>query len=501
MAIQPDPAVRRPGAAHARAPRSSTSTRSCARWSPTSPTPCSTRPAPASPRRRSASGCGSSPGTSTARSATWSTRSLDLSEEIQDGPEGCLSLPELTYDCKRALSVVANGFDMYGEPVTIEGSELLARAIQHETDHLDGVLFIDRLDTEARKAAMKEIRESEWFGLEQPTRQGQPAPHRRARALMRVVFAGTPEVAAARARRGRRRRPRAGRRGHPPRRPGRPRPQAGRQPGRPARRGARRTGAQARPPARPGVPGRRCASWRPTAARWSPTARCCPQSALDIPQHGWVNLHFSVLPAWRGAAPVQHAIWAGDEVTGATTFRIVKELDAGPTFGVMTETDPARPTPPATCSAGSPRAAPGCWSPPSTASRTARSRPASSRPTGSASRPKITVERRPGRLDRAGRRRRPPDPRLHARPRAPGRRTTGSGSRSARSRPTPTSRLAPGEPRGHQERRPRRHRHRRRCGSGEVKAFGKKQMAAADWARGVRLEPGARFGDPGPDVR
>jgi methionyl-tRNA formyltransferase len=62
-----------------------------------------------------------------------------------------------------------------------------------------------------------------------------------------------------------------------------------------------------------------------------------PQSALDIPPYGWVNLHFSCLPAWRGAAPVQHAIWAGDEVTGATTFRIVKELDAGPTFGVMTE--------------------------------------------------------------------------------------------------------------------------------------------------------------------
>ncbi|MDO9494961.1 MAG: methionyl-tRNA formyltransferase [Nocardioides sp.] len=62
-----------------------------------------------------------------------------------------------------------------------------------------------------------------------------------------------------------------------------------------------------------------------------------PQSALDIPAHGWVNLHFSCLPAWRGAAPVQHAIWAGDEVTGATTFRIVKALDAGPTFGVMTE--------------------------------------------------------------------------------------------------------------------------------------------------------------------
>jgi len=95
--------------------------------------------------------------------------SLDLSEEVQDGPEGCLSLPELTYDCIRALSVVATGFNMYGDPVRIEGSELLARAIQHETDHLDGVLFIDRLDADARKAAMREIRESAWFGMEQPT--------------------------------------------------------------------------------------------------------------------------------------------------------------------------------------------------------------------------------------------------------------------------------------------------------------------------------------------
>jgi methionyl-tRNA formyltransferase len=78
---------------------------------------------------------------------------------------------------------------------------------------------------------------------------------------------------------------------------------------------------------------------------------CCPvtaygalltQAALDIPPHGWVNLHFSVLPAWRGAAPVQHAILHGDDVTGATTFRIVRELDAGPVFGVLTE--PIRPS-------------------------------------------------------------------------------------------------------------------------------------------------------------
>jgi methionyl-tRNA formyltransferase len=62
-----------------------------------------------------------------------------------------------------------------------------------------------------------------------------------------------------------------------------------------------------------------------------------PQAALDIPPHGWVNLHFSLLPAWRGAAPVQHAIMHGDDITGATTFRIVAELDAGPVFGVVTE--------------------------------------------------------------------------------------------------------------------------------------------------------------------
>jgi methionyl-tRNA formyltransferase len=67
-----------------------------------------------------------------------------------------------------------------------------------------------------------------------------------------------------------------------------------------------------------------------------------PQSALDIPVHGWVNLHFSVLPAWRGAAPVQHAVLRGDDITGASTFQIVKELDAGPVYGTLTE--PVRPT-------------------------------------------------------------------------------------------------------------------------------------------------------------
>ncbi len=62
-----------------------------------------------------------------------------------------------------------------------------------------------------------------------------------------------------------------------------------------------------------------------------------PAAALAVPVHGWVNLHFSLLPAWRGAAPVQHAILAGDDVTGASTFRIETGLDTGPVFGVVTE--------------------------------------------------------------------------------------------------------------------------------------------------------------------
>ena len=100
---------------------------------------------------------------------------LDLSEEEQHGPEGCLSLPDLTFDCTRAMRVVAKGFDMHGEPVTVEGHELLARALQHETDHLDGILFIDRLDREQRKLAMRAIREAEWSG--QPTPDVRLSPH------------------------------------------------------------------------------------------------------------------------------------------------------------------------------------------------------------------------------------------------------------------------------------------------------------------------------------
>lgn len=67
-----------------------------------------------------------------------------------------------------------------------------------------------------------------------------------------------------------------------------------------------------------------------------------PPDALSIPRHGWINLHFSLLPAWRGAAPVQHAVLHGDELTGASVFQLEQGLDTGPVFGTLTE--PIRPT-------------------------------------------------------------------------------------------------------------------------------------------------------------
>jgi methionyl-tRNA formyltransferase len=63
-----------------------------------------------------------------------------------------------------------------------------------------------------------------------------------------------------------------------------------------------------------------------------------PPAALGIPRHGWINLHFSLLPAWRGAAPVQRAVMAGDDITGAVTFQVEEGLDTGPVFGTLTET-------------------------------------------------------------------------------------------------------------------------------------------------------------------
>ncbi len=218
-----------------------------------------------------------------------------------------------------------------------------------------------------------------------------------------------------------------------------------------------------------------------------------PQSALDIPAHGWVNLHFSCLPAWRGAAPVQHAVWAGDEVTGATTFRIVKELDAGPMFGVMTER--IRPTDSAGDLLG--RLAEGgaellvqTLDGIESGQLEAREQPAE----GSSYAPKISVDdARIAWTDPAA----AVDRQVRACSPFPGAWSTFEGERikigpvTLEADHTP---LVPGVLEVTKNAvfvgtatTPVR--------LGEVKAFGKKQMNAADWARGVQFADDARFGD------
>ena len=216
-----------------------------------------------------------------------------------------------------------------------------------------------------------------------------------------------------------------------------------------------------------------------------------PQSALDIPVHGWVNLHFSALPSWRGAAPVQHSLWAGDEVTGATTFRIVKELDAGPTFGVMTE----RIRPADTAGDLLARLAEGgagllVATLDGIEDGSLEARPQQAE--GVSFAPKITVD--DARVDWTE----PAigvDRRIRACTPGPGAWSTHEGERIKIGPVTPCpdrDALAPGlldvtknavfVGTGSVPVR-----------LGEVKAFGKKQMGAADWARGVRLETGACF--------
>lgn len=99
----------------------------------------------------------------------------ELSEEQQEDEEGCLSFPGVYIPCARARRAVAHGFSMYGEPVAVSGSDMLARCLQHEVDHLDGVLFIDRMDAGQRKAAMRAIRSADWFG--ESTRTVKDSPH------------------------------------------------------------------------------------------------------------------------------------------------------------------------------------------------------------------------------------------------------------------------------------------------------------------------------------
>jgi methionyl-tRNA formyltransferase len=220
-----------------------------------------------------------------------------------------------------------------------------------------------------------------------------------------------------------------------------------------------------------------------------------PRPVLDIPKHGWVNLHFSLLPAWRGAAPVQHAIWHGDEVTGATTFRIVEELDAGPTFGVMTET--IRPTDTAgdlleRLATGGAQLLVATLDGIESGHIEARPQPAE----GVSLAPKIRVEdaqvdwtEPAAAVDR----------RIRACTPSPGAWTTFDGERFKVGPVVIEANVEPLEP---GTLRVLKNAVLVGTGTmpvrlGDVKPFGKKQMPAADWARGVRVESGARFGEGG----
>ncbi len=90
---------------------------------------------------------------------TW----VAVGEQMQYGNEGCLSVPDLSFDVERHQTVVMRGHDVEGRPVSVLASGLLARCIQHESDHLDGVMYLSRLDVEQHKQAMAEVRASDWF--------------------------------------------------------------------------------------------------------------------------------------------------------------------------------------------------------------------------------------------------------------------------------------------------------------------------------------------------
>jgi methionyl-tRNA formyltransferase len=217
-----------------------------------------------------------------------------------------------------------------------------------------------------------------------------------------------------------------------------------------------------------------------------------PPAALDIPKHGWVNLHFSLLPAWRGAAPVQHAVLAGDEVTGASTFRLEEGLDTGPVYGSVTEA--VRPEDTSgdlldRLAGSGARLLVATLDGIEDGALVAT--PQSS--DGISSAPKLTVADAEVRwtapalqVDRL----------IRACTPAPGAWTTLRGVR-LKLRPVrldqATSGLAPGEIRSD--------RNAVRVGTGshavrlgEVQPQGRTAMPASDWARGVRLEPGERLG-------
>jgi methionyl-tRNA formyltransferase len=216
-----------------------------------------------------------------------------------------------------------------------------------------------------------------------------------------------------------------------------------------------------------------------------------PKSALDVPRHGWVNLHFSLLPAWRGAAPVQRALMAGDEVTGATTFRLEQGLDTGPVFGVLTETIRPRDTAGALLDRLATAGA-GLLVATLDGIGDGTAVPVPQPAEGVSLAPKVTVEEAridwslPGHVV---------DRRIRGCTPAPGAWTTFRGERlkigPLREVRDPVVEAGPGVSveRDHVAYRTGRH----ELVLGDVQPQGKRMMPATDWARGTRIRPGELF--------
>jgi methionyl-tRNA formyltransferase len=217
-----------------------------------------------------------------------------------------------------------------------------------------------------------------------------------------------------------------------------------------------------------------------------------PRPVLDVPRLGWVNLHFSLLPAWRGAAPVQHAVWHGDDVTGASTFLLEEGLDTGPVFGVVTETIAATDTSGDLLGRLAVSGA-GLLVATMDGLEAGLLVGAPQPPDGVSLAPKISVE--DAEVDFTA----PAmavDRQVRACTPSPGAWTTFRGERLKLSPVTllaDDASLAPGELAVDKN--------RVRVGTashavvlGEVRAQGKKAMAAADWARGARPGPGEKLG-------
>ena len=241
----------------------------------------------------------------------WSSRDEEISEE------GCLSLPMIHVDVERPVAVLVNARDEHGAEIVIEATGLEARVIQHEIDHLDGILILDRTSREQRKAAMRALREAEQARAAQRSRDADRLPrHLGLRGGGPRPARDEPAPAAARR--------------HPPR---------------PARRAAGAGSRRRRWPTRRARWTSRC--WRRRTStprtRASAIAAAAPDAVVVcafgalireplLSDFEMLNVHPSLLPRWRGAAPVERAIMAGDEETGVCIMRVTAGLDSGPVF-------------------------------------------------------------------------------------------------------------------------------------------------------------------------